>query len=160
MHMAIFFSTIDVTRQCFFRAPSAFGIVNLKPILPGHVLVVPRRVVPRLSDLQADEISGLFSSVQTIGTAIEKAYQADSLTIACQDGKAAGQSIPHVHIHIIPRRYKGDQFENANDDIYPAIEKAERELQMQALRVDDEGRVARSLEEMEKESRWLQTFFQ
>jgi diadenosine tetraphosphate (Ap4A) HIT family hydrolase len=82
--MSLLFSTIDVTRQCFFRAPSAIGIVNLKPILPGHVLVIPRRVVPRLSDLQPDEVAGLFSSVQTIGKAIEKAYQADALTIACQ----------------------------------------------------------------------------
>ena len=82
--MALLFSTIDVTKQCFFRGPSAFGIVNLKPILPGHVLVIPRRVVPRLSELQADEMAGLFNSVQTIGRVIERAYQAEGLTIACQ----------------------------------------------------------------------------
>jgi len=65
-----------------------------------------------------------------------------------------------VHIHIIPRRYKGDRFENANDDIYPALQKAERELtEVQELRVDNEDRVARAPEEMEAEARWLQTFF-
>jgi len=158
--MSLLFSTIDVTRQCFFRSPMSFGIVNLKPIIPGHVLVIPRRLVPRLADLQPDEIAGLFLSVQAVGKVIEKAYQAQSLTIACQDGKAAGQSIPHVHIHIIPRKFKNDKFQGANDDIYPAIEKAEKGLpEMQALHVDNEDRVPRTTEEMEKEAKWLQSFF-
>lgn len=82
--MALLFSTKDVSRQCFYRSSTAFGVVNLKPILPGHVLVIPRRVVPRLADLKPDEVSGLFQSVQVIGGIIEKAYYAQSLTIACQ----------------------------------------------------------------------------
>ena len=77
-----------------------------------------------------------------------------------KDGKAAGQSIPHIHIHIIPRRFEGDKFQDANDNIYPAIEEFENKLpKVQSLRVDNEDRVARKAEEMEAESKWLQSFF-
>jgi len=110
-------------------------------------------VVPRLVDLDPSEVSALFTMVQRVGSTIENAFKADGLTIACQDGRAAGQSIAHVHIHVIPRKFAGDQFSERNDDIYPVIDKAEKELpQVQSLRVDDEGRLPRTMEEMEKEA--------
>ena len=82
--MSVLFASIDVTRQVFFRSAMSYGIVNLKPIVPGHVLVIPNRVVPRLADLQPEEMHSLFSAVQTVGRVIEKEYGADGLTIACQ----------------------------------------------------------------------------
>lgn len=90
-----------------------------------------------------------------------------------QDGKAAGQSVPHVHFHILPRKLDGDRFSDNNDAIYPAIERSEAslpsELQtmtlqqvpgVQPLKVDaDEHRPPRSMDEMEKEAEWLRGFF-
>ncbi|ORZ15537.1 HIT-like domain-containing protein [Lobosporangium transversale] len=110
--------------QIFFRSKYSLGLVNLKPILPGHVLVISRRSVPRFLDLNADEVSDMFQSAQRIGKVIEKEYNSTSLTIACQDGPHAGQSVPHVHVHIIPRRL-GD-FGN-NDDIYDEIARNTKE---------------------------------
>lgn len=104
------FSTFDVTRQVFYASKLSFGIVNLKPIVENRqsvlrpkvahqcnltcwlilfflhvdVLVVPRRLTPRMSDLTPEEVTDLFQSVQTIGKTIEKATSAKSLTIACQ----------------------------------------------------------------------------
>ena len=75
--------------------------------------------------------------------------------------------MPHVHFHLLPRRLLGDRFAN-NDDIYPAIEKAEGGLSEEAkvidvaapLKVDaDEDRKPRTLEEMEKEAKWLREVF-
>ncbi|KZT51041.1 HIT-like protein [Calocera cornea HHB12733] len=161
------FSTFDVTRQVFLHTRLSYGLVNLKPIVPGHVLVVPRRVVPRLADLTPQEITDVFETVRRVGQVVEKAYKGSALTIACQDGPAAGQSVPHVHVHVIPRRW--EDFGGRNDDVYPALEAHEEELgqglkgegrrRSGALKVDDEGRQARSVEEMEKEALWLRGMF-
>lgn len=94
------------------------AFVNLKPILPGHVLISPLRVVPRFADMTVEEVSDLFRTVHRIGPVLEKLYGGSSLTIAVQDGKDAGQSVEHVHVHLIPRK-KGD-FAN-NDDIYAEV---------------------------------------
>jgi len=115
------------------------------------------------------------TSIKEVGRAVEKAYGADALTIACQDGKAAGQTVPHVHFHLLPRKFQGDRFSNRKDDVYPAIERAEEELPhtagqngdvataqwaYESLKVDaDENRKPRTMEEMEKEAHWLKGFF-
>ncbi|KAI0762795.1 diadenosine hydrolase [Fomes fomentarius] len=163
---ALFFSSFDVSRQAFYRSGLAAAIVNLKPIVPGHVLVIPTRVVPRLSDLRHDELTSLMASVQRVGRVIERVYAADGLTIACQDGKAAGQTVPHVHFHLLPRKLQGDRF-TRNDEVYPELERSEGGLPEdlrqvpQPLQVDaDEERKARTSEDMEKEAKWLRTFFE
>ncbi|KAJ7148728.1 diadenosine hydrolase [Mycena crocata] len=157
---SLFFSTIEVTRQAFYRSSLSYAIVNLKPIVPGHVLVLPTRHVSRLSDLTEPELSSLMRAVQTVGLAIENAYGAEGLTVACQDGKAAGQTVPHVHFHLLPRKLAGDRFSGkSNDSVYPALEQAEAQM-AQPLKVDaDEDRIARSMEDMEKEAAWSKSFF-
>ncbi|EAU88850.2 diadenosine 5',5'''-P1,P4-tetraphosphate asymmetrical hydrolase [Coprinopsis cinerea okayama7 len=166
---ALLFSTFEVTSQAFYRNALSYAIVNLKPIVPGHVLVIPTRPVPRLADLNDTELGSLMRSVSRVGNVIERVYGADALTIACQDGKAAGQSVPHVHFHILPRKLQGDRFSENNDAIYPELEKAEAGLSSdmrqttqdyQPLKVDaDDARPPRTMEEMVKEANWLKGFF-
>jgi bis(5'-adenosyl)-triphosphatase len=174
MSSPLLFSTIEVTRQAFYRTALSYAIVNLKPIVPGHVLVIPNRPVPRLTDLTTPELTSLIASVQNVGRVVERAYGGDALTVACQDGKAAGQSIPHVHFHVMPRKYHGDYFSQRMDDIYPALERSETDLprdfqnlkvssttvQNHPFKVDaDEDRLPRTLEDMEQEAIWLRGFF-
>ncbi|KAK2461471.1 hypothetical protein APHAL10511_005934 [Amanita phalloides] len=131
---------------------------------------MPQKPVPRLTDLDDKELSCLMHSIRRVGQVVERVYDADALTIACQDGKAAGQSIPHVHFHILPRKFKGDKFEKRNDDIYPALENSGKTLSQDLIHVqdgtvellkvdDDDGRLPRSMEEMEEEANWLRGFF-
>ncbi|PPQ64307.1 hypothetical protein CVT26_002190 [Gymnopilus dilepis] len=171
MTSKLLFSTFEVTSQAFYRASSSYAIVNLKPIVPGHVLVIPKRRVPRLADLDDQELTCLMRSIKHVGSVIERVYGADALTVACQDGKAAGQSVPHVHFHILPRKFQGDPFAGKNDEIYPALEKNEAGLSSdlhrtpaaghQHLKVDaDEDRLPRTDKEMEEEATYLRTFFE
>ena len=149
--------------QIFYESPSdlSAAIVNLRPIVPGHVLVIPKRIVPKLSQLTNEEYDDLWRSVRTVQNALENYYNAGGFNIAVQDGKQAGQSVPHVHVHILPRQ-EGD-FER-NDDVYDKLEdwaptramSEEKQRNKVELEVpDDDDRKDRTMQMMEEESQDL-----
>jgi bis(5'-adenosyl)-triphosphatase len=152
--------------KVFYRTPHSFALVNLKPLLPGHVLVSPLRVVPRLRDLSSTELADLFQTVQQVGVMIERVYKASALNIAMQDGEAAGQSVKHIHTHIIPRSNGDLDDRGGGDAIYDMLERhegglnkemAEREEISQGSfpKIDEAARKPRGQEEMKKEAEWL-----
>ncbi|KAF4324291.1 hypothetical protein BBO99_00000203 [Phytophthora kernoviae] len=167
-----------LTSQVFYETTLSFALVNLKPIVQGlceyllgnlkliglthvvddmatvctgHVLVVPKRPVARFEMLDTDEVSDLWTAAQCVGKQVESHYGASSLTFAIQDGKDAGQTVKHVHIHVIPRAVQ--DFE-CNDDVYTEIERHE-----QKLFVDNETRTAHSEAEMAAEATQLRHLF-
>ena len=160
-----YFGRFIVTLQVFHLTPHSMALVNLKPLLPGHVLVCPRRVAPRLSDLTSDEVSDLFLTVQRVGRMLEHIYKASSLNIAMQDGADAGQSVPHVHAHIIPRKKADLDARGGSDAIYGMLEGEEgnvgkHQYEMWEDRtkfppVDDSARQPRSEAEMIEEANML-----
>ncbi|XP_024967694.1 bifunctional bis(5'-adenosyl)-triphosphatase/adenylylsulfatase FHIT-like [Cynara cardunculus var. scolymus] len=133
---------IDV-EDVFYTTDLIFVFVNLRPVLPGHVLVCPKREVKRFADLTIEETIDLWVTAKRISNLLENYHNASSLTFTIQDGPQAGQSVPHVHVHIVPRKV-GD-FEN-NDDIYEAIDETEKELAEKTLDLDKK-RKDRSVEE-------------
>lgn len=142
-------------KEVFYSTDLSYALVNLRPLLPGHVLVCPRREVKRFVDLTADETSDLWLTAQKVGKQLESYHKASSLTFAIQDGPQAGQTVPHVHIHIIPR--KSGDFEK-NDEIYDALDVKEKEMK-QSLDLDKE-RKDRSIEEMAEEADEYRKLFQ
>ena len=88
----------------FFESDLSVGFVNLRPLVQGHVLVTPKRVAPRLQDLSCDERDDLWRSVRLVQQAVEARVGADWSELGVQDGKEAGQSVPHVHVHVLPRK--------------------------------------------------------
>ncbi|GBF95167.1 hypothetical protein Rsub_07880 [Raphidocelis subcapitata] len=109
--------------EVFARSETAYAFVNLKPLVPGHVLVSPLRAARRLRDLRPEEVCGVMLLAQAVADRLERHYGAAAVTLAVQDGEAAGQTVPHVHVHVLPRR-AGD-FE-PNDAVYGALEEGER----------------------------------
>lgn len=110
----------------FAQTRLSFAIVNIRPVLPGHVLVVSRRRVPRFSSLTPAEVADLWCLAQTVSSSVSACHPGStSATFAIQDGAAAGQTVPHVHIHVIPRKPADLP---ANDAIYDLIEAHERDL--------------------------------
>ena len=77
------------------------------PVSPGHALIVPKRHVPNYFDCTKHEITELWDSVNLAKQIIEKEHNPDSYNIGINVSKVAGQSVPHTHIHLIPR-YEGD----------------------------------------------------
>jgi len=112
---------VDV-RHVFHSTQLSLAFVNLRPALPGHVLVVPRRVAPRLDDLSDAEAADLFLAARAVGRALTGHYRASALTVSVQDGLHAGQSVPHAHFHVIPR-VPADL--ERNDEIYDRLHGAD-----------------------------------
>lgn len=161
----IYFGRFIVTSQAFLLTQHSMALVNLKPLLPGHVLVCPRRTVQRLSGLTPDEVCDLYLTVQRVGIMIERVYEASGLNIAMQDGVDAGQSVPHVHTHIIPRRKADLDDKGGPDAIYGMLEDergnvGRHQHEMWNARpkfptVDDASRMPRSESEMAAEAELL-----
>ena len=78
-------------------------ILDKYPIDNGHSLIITKKHSEKIIDMDVNDVSRLFSKVPKIANSIIKATNADAFSIAQNNGKAAKQIIPHVHIHVIPR---------------------------------------------------------
>lgn len=85
------------------------AFMDINPMSPGHVLVVPRRVVATLAELDAPTRAHLLELAVRIGQAQQRVFGSLAQHVLVNDGKAASQTVPHVHIHVVPR-YRGDVF--------------------------------------------------
>ncbi|XP_018419430.1 PREDICTED: bis(5'-adenosyl)-triphosphatase [Nanorana parkeri] len=133
----------------FLKTELSFAFVNRKPVVPGHVLVCPLRPAKRFRDLWPEEVSDLFTTVQRVSNVVETHFGGTSLTISIQDGPDAGQTVSHVHVHILPRR-PGD-FER-NDKVYEILQEHDKEGQ-------DSPDKWRTEDDMEREAASLRKYF-
>ena len=125
----------------------------------------PRRIIPRLADLTETEVADLFITVQQVARMIERVYKGTSLNVAMQDGVDAGQSVPHVHTHIIPRGKTDLDHKGGSDVIYDMLEGEEGNIgkhlrewsgnRPRFPKIADETREPRSREQMAEEAQRL-----
>lgn len=124
----------------------SYATVNIKPVVPYHMLVMPKAEgIHKLSDLSCEETADLFNLVKKVQSLVEQFRGVKSSTIAIQDGEDAGQTVKHVHVHVLPR-VKND-FEQ-NDDIYTELAKHDHQP----------GKKPRTHEEMKKEAHLLRKY--
>ncbi len=86
----------------------AFWTRDLYPVSPGHSLIIPRRHVGSLFEVTAEERVAIFDLLEIAKAAVDQEFHPDGYNIGINDGPTAGQTVPHLHIHLIPR-YAGDQ---------------------------------------------------
>jgi diadenosine tetraphosphate (Ap4A) HIT family hydrolase len=89
-------------------APLAFALRDAYPVSPGHTLIVPRRHIGSFFDASDEERTALLDLLARMKTVLDEAHSPAGYNIGINDGAAAGQTIAHLHIHLIPR-YAGDQ---------------------------------------------------
>jgi len=101
----LFCDILDGKKDGYFlyEDNSHVAFLDIYPIDVGHSLVLPRKHHEKITDMAPEDVGNLFSNVPKIAKAILEATGADAFSIAQNNGKAAKQIIPHVHIHIIPR---------------------------------------------------------
>jgi diadenosine tetraphosphate (Ap4A) HIT family hydrolase len=77
------------------------------PVSPGHALIVPRRHEPDFFSLSAEEKAAVIALVNPVRSVLDKEFGPDAYNLGVNAGKAAGQTVLHTHLHVIPR-YAGD----------------------------------------------------
>ncbi len=92
---------------------SALAIEDKHPISPGHCLVVPRRHVVSIFALSLDEYRHCFELVRNVKDLLEKKHFPAGFNLAVNDGRTAGQTVEHAHIHVVPR-FVGDTLKPNN----------------------------------------------
>jgi histidine triad (HIT) family protein len=85
--------------------PDVCAFLDTRPLFPGHVLVVPRMHYETITDAPPDVVATLFVAVRRIARAVEKGLAAEGTFLAVNN--RVSQSVPHLHVHVVPRK-KGD----------------------------------------------------
>jgi len=105
-----------VLQQCLFCKPQreilvanehAIAVFDTYPVSPGHSLILPRRHAVTVWDLTDEEYLACYALVRELKPVLEAKFSPDGFNVGVNCGEAAGQSVWHAHIHVIPR-FKGD----------------------------------------------------
>ncbi|GAW82867.1 histidine triad protein [Plasmodium gonderi] len=164
-------------REVFITTEHSYGFVNNKPLLPGHILLTTLKKKARYNDLDIEEIIDINLLSNFMCHVMGVLHNTTNFSIAIQDGKDAGQTVEHVHIHIIPR--KSSDYQN-NDNIYKDMNKLNwgygRDVictscnnfvkvpsqthTEETFKLEEFNTTLRSIEEMEKEGRMIKSYIE
>ncbi|MFC7325737.1 HIT family protein [Halorubrum rutilum] len=97
----------DIPARTVHETDDVLAFLDANPLARGHTLVIPKSHAQHLGDLDEDLASDLFAAVAELTPRIRSTVGADGANVGINDGEAAGQEVPHVHVHVIPR-FEGD----------------------------------------------------
>jgi histidine triad (HIT) family protein len=86
-----------------FEDAKTLAFMDVMPEAEGHVLVVPKEPAENVLDLSADGMAAMMATTQKIAKAVDKALAPDGILLKQYNGAAAGQSVFHIHFHVVPR---------------------------------------------------------
>ncbi len=97
----------EIPASIVYEDDTALAILDIHPKAWGHAVVLPKKHYPTILEMPAGELGPLLAAVQKVVAAEERALRPDGFTIGVNHGAAAGQAVPHLHVHILPR-FRGD----------------------------------------------------
>jgi diadenosine tetraphosphate (Ap4A) HIT family hydrolase len=109
-----------------YEGDDLIAFLDSRPITDGHTLLVTKRHYERLGEIPEATVAKLFTKAQELNETIMKKMSAQGANISVNDGKAAHQLVPHIHVHIIPRK--------ANDGVTFSARKRLSPEQMEHIR--------------------------
>lgn len=129
----------EVSASIVFQDDISLAFLDHRPLFPGHCLLVPKKHFETLSDLASDLVGPFFQNVQLLACAVEVALEAEGSFVALNN--RVSQSVPHLHVHIVPRRKK----DGLKGFFWPR-NKYESESELSAVQVAIQSAIASLLE--------------
>lgn len=97
----------EIPTKVIMQNEKAMALLDAFPLAAGHTLVIPKSHYAKVQQMSEQDAMAVFEIIWKIADAVEAASQVNASTIAIHNGSEAGQEVPHVHVHIVPRK-KGD----------------------------------------------------
>jgi histidine triad (HIT) family protein len=97
----------EAPAHTIYEDEDTLAFLDVHPLTEGHTMVIPKGHYETLEKTPAEEIARVFLTVQQVSEALRQALGAAATTIGINNGRAAGQVVPHLHVHILPR-FSGD----------------------------------------------------
>ncbi|MFC7009067.1 HIT family protein [Halalkalicoccus salilacus] len=97
----------EIPSRTVHETDAVLAFLDANPLAPGHTLVVPKAHHETLADTPEDVASDVLTALYELTPTVERAVDADASNVAFNNGSAAGQEVPHLHGHIVPR-FEGD----------------------------------------------------
>ena len=97
----------QIPAHLIFENDHALAFLDIMPRTKGHTLVIPKMHAPNIVALPAGEVGPLFLAVRQVAELLAKKLSPDGITIGINQGKASGQEVDHLHVHLMPR-WHGD----------------------------------------------------
>lgn len=101
------FCNLAKKERVFYSDEKIVAFLAKDAIGPGQSLIIPRNHFEDISDLSYDMICHIFNFCKIVSKGLIEIFHADGVNVICNNGEHAGQSIPHLHVHVVPR-FKGD----------------------------------------------------
>ncbi|MEK9150797.1 MAG: HIT family protein [Patescibacteria group bacterium] len=97
----------EISADVIYEDGDVVVVLDVQPRAPGHAIVLPKIHVENILELPEENIQGVFAAVKKVVGLLEKSLKSDGFTIGINHGRVSGQTIDHLHIHVIPR-WQGD----------------------------------------------------
>ncbi|MFC3927456.1 HIT family protein [Streptococcus caprae] len=114
----------EIPSSKVYEDEDVLAFLDISQATPGHTLVIPKEHVRNVLDMSADTAQSLFARVPKIARGLQKATGADGMNIINNNEEAAGQTVFHAHIHLLPRYADGDELDirfTAHEPDFPAL---------------------------------------
>ena len=98
----------QASASMIYEDETALAFLDIKPLNEGHTLVIPKEHYVTIFEVPEELVAHLHRIVKRVALAVKEATEVDGISIIQQNGKAAGQEIFHLHVHVIPR-YEGQK---------------------------------------------------
>ena len=94
----------EISARVIMQNEKAMALLDAFPLTAGHTLVIPKSHYAKVQQMSEQDAVAVFDMVWKLAGAVETASQVNASTIAIHNGSDAGQEVPHVHVHIVPRK--------------------------------------------------------